>query len=177
MCKNHSIVKNKDVWVFSIESQSIDLDGSWTSVISYATGDAGSPQTRQLQEICCFSVTKLYLTLCDPMDCSTPSFPVPHYLLEFAQVHVHWISDAIKPSRPLPLSSPAFSLSQHQGLLQWVSSSHQMAKVLELQHQSFQWIFRVDFLRIDWLASLYPARLSLCEDVFYTHEWQVGPVY
>ena len=66
--------------------------------------------------------------------------------------HVHWVGDAIQPSHPL--SSPStFNLSQHQGLFQWVSSSHQVAKVLELQlqHQSFQWIFRVDFL-LDWMV-------------------------
>ena len=86
---------------------------------------------------------------CDPKDCSTPGFPVHHQLLEFTQTHVHWVSDAIQPSHPLlSPSPPAFNLSQHQGLFQWVGSSHQMAKVLEfqLQHQSFQWIFRTDFL-------------------------------
>ena len=67
-------------------------------------------------------------------------------LLNFAQTCVRWIGDVIQPSHPL-LSSPAFSLSQHQGLFQWVRSpSHQVAKVLELQHHFFQWIFRVDFL-------------------------------
>ena len=78
-----------------------------------------------------------------------PSFPVLHYLLEFAQTHVHWVSDAIQACHPLlPPSPPALNLSQHHGLFQCVSSSHQVAKVLELQlqHQSFQWIFRVDFL-------------------------------
>ena len=84
---------------------------------------------------------------CDPMDCSTPSFPVPHHLLEFAQVHVHCISDVIQPSHPLSPSSPSvFNLSQQPGLFQWVNCSHQVAKVLELQLQSFQWVFRVDFL-------------------------------
>ena len=87
--------------------------------------------------------------LCDLMDCSTLDFPVLHHLPELAQTHVHWVNDAIQPSHPLlsPLP-PAFNLSQHQGLSQWVSSSHQMAKVLELQlqHQSFQWIFKVGFL-------------------------------
>ena len=75
--------------------------------------------------------------LWDPTDCSTPGFPVHHQLPEFTQIHVHWASDAIQPSQP-----PAFNLSQHQGLLKWVSSSHQVAKVMEfqLQHQSFQWI-------------------------------------
>ena len=84
----------------------------------------------------------------DPMSYSTPGFPVLHYLSEFAQTHVHWLRDAIQPSHPLSLSSLAPSLSQHQGLFQWIVSSHQMAKLLELQlqHQSFQWIFRVDFL-------------------------------
>ena len=99
--------------------------------------------------IFCFSVTKSCLMLCDPMDCSTLGFPVLHYLLKFAQIHVHWVSDAIQPSHPLlSPSPPAFNLSQHQGLFQWVSSLHQVAKVLEfqLQHQSFQWIFRTDFL-------------------------------
>ena len=88
------------------------------------------------------------------MDCSMPGFPVLHYLPEFAQTHVHWVSDAIHPSHPLLPPSPlALNLSLHQGLFYWVNSSHQEAKVLELQlqHQSFQWIFRVDFL-YDWLV-------------------------
>ena len=67
-------------------------------------------------------------------------------LPEFAQIHVHWVHDAIQPSHPLSPPSPAFYLSQHQGLLQWVGSSNQVADVLELQHQSFQWIFRTNFL-------------------------------
>ena len=93
-------------------------------------------------------------TLCDPMDCSTPGFSVHHQLLELAQTHVHWVSDAIQPSHlPLSPSPLAFNLSQSQSLIQWVSSSHQAAKVLELQlqHQSFQWIFRTNFL-YNWLA-------------------------
>ena len=97
---------------------------------------------------CCCSVTQLCPTLCDPMDCSTPGFPVHHQLPELAQTHVHRVGDAIQTSCPLSSSSPpAFNLSQHQGLFQWVSSSHQVAKVLEfqLQHQSFQWIFKTDF--------------------------------
>ena len=99
-------------------------------------------------DICC-SVTKSCPTLCDPMDSSKPGFPVLHCLSEFAQDHVHSVSDASQPSHPLsPPSPPALNLSQHQGLFQRVDSSHQVAKVLELQvqHHSFQWIFRVDFL-------------------------------
>ena len=83
-------------------------------------------------------------TLCNPMDCSMPGFPVLHQLPELTQTHAHWVSDAIQPSHPLlSPSPPAFSLSQ------WVSSLHQVAKVLEfqLQHQSFQWIFRTHFLQ------------------------------
>ena len=73
-------------------------------------------------------------TLWDPMDCSTQGFPVHHQLLELAQTHVHWVGDAIQPSPPLSSPSPpAFNLSQHQDLFQWVSSSHQVAKVLEFQ--------------------------------------------
>ena len=95
------------------------------------------------------SFTQSCPTLCDPMDCSTPGFPVHHQLPEFTQTHVHWVGDAIQPSHPLlSPSPPAFNLSQNQGLFQWVSSSDQVDKILEfqLQHQSFQWIFRTDFL-------------------------------
>ena len=99
-------------------------------------------------------VTQLCQTLCNPMNCSMPGFPVLHYLLEFAQSPVHWVGDTIQPSHPLLLSSPAFNLSQHQGLFQWVSSSHQVANVLELQHQSFQWIFGLISFRTDWLDLL-----------------------
>ena len=82
---------------------------------------------------CYCSVTKSCPTLCTPMDCSTPGVPVLHCLPEFAQTHVHWVSDAIQPSNPLSSPSPlTFNLSQHQGLFQGVSSSHQVAKVLEL---------------------------------------------
>ena len=97
----------------------------------------------------CFSVAKLHPILFDPMDRCMPGSLVLHYFLGFAQIHVHWVSYAIWPSHPLPTSSAvAFSLSQHQGLFQLVGSLHQMTKVLELQlhHQSFQWIFRTDFL-------------------------------
>ena len=88
-----------------------------------------------------------HVQLCDPMDCSTPGSSVLHCLLEFAQIHVHWICDAVLPFHPLRPHSPfAFNRPQNQGLLQGVSSLHQVAKVLELQHHFFQWIFRTDFL-------------------------------
>ena len=87
--------------------------------------------------------------LCNPMDCSTPGLPVHHQLPEFIQTHVHRVGDAIQPSHPLSSPSPpALNLSQHKGLFKWVSSSHQVAKVLEfqLQHQSSLWVFRTDLL-------------------------------
>ena len=83
---------------------------------------------------------------------SDSSRPYGMHLAELAQTHVLWVYDAIQPSHPLSFPSlPAFNLSQHQGLFQWVSSSHPVAKILEVQHQSFQWIFRTDFL-YDWLV-------------------------
>ena len=91
---------------------------------------------RSRQGYHCSSVAKSCSTLCDPMDSSKPSCSVLHYVPEFAQTHVHWVSDAIQLSHPLlPPSPPALNLSQHQGLFQWISSSHQVAKILELQLQ------------------------------------------
>ena len=88
------------------------------------------------------------------MDCSTPGFPVLHYLLEFAQIHVPSVGNAIWPSLPLPLSIPfAFNLSQHQGLFQWVSFSHQV-----LKHQSYQWILWLISFRIAWFDLLTVQR-------------------
>ena len=90
-----------------------------------------------------------HVGVCSPMDHSTPDLPVHHQLREFIQTLVHWVRDAIQPSPPLSSPSPpAFSLSQHQGLFPWVSSLHQVVKELEfqLQHQSFQWTLRIDFL-------------------------------
>ena len=96
-------------------------------------------------------------TLCNPMDCSIPGLPVYHQLLELTQTHVHRVSDAIQPSHPLSSPSPpGLNLSQHQGLFQWVSSPHQVAKVLEfqLQHQSIRWYSGVISFRRDWLDLL-----------------------
>ena len=100
------------------------------------------------------SVAQSYPTLCDPMNCNTPCLPVHHQLPESTQTHVHWVGDAIQPSHPLlSPSPPALNLSLHQGLFKWVSSSHQVAKVLEfqLQHLSFQWTPRLISFRMDWL--------------------------
>ena len=91
------------------------------------------------------------------MDCCPPSFPILHHFPGFAQTHVHWVSDAIQPSHP------AFNRCQHQDLFRWFGSSHEVVKILELQlqHQSFQWMFRIDFL-YNWLVwSLCCQRESL----------------
>ena len=101
-------------------------------------------------------VAQSYLTLCDPMNHSTPGLPVHHQLPESTQTHVHWVGDAIQPSHPLlSPSPPALSLSQHQGLFKWVSSLHKVTKVLEfqLQHQFLQWIPRTDFLEDGFVGS------------------------
>ena len=99
------------------------------------------------------SVAQSYPTLWNPMDCSTPGLSVHHQLPELAQSCVHRLGDAIQPTHSLsPPSPPAFSLSQHQGLFQWVSSPHHMVKVLEfqLQHQSFQWTFIQYWFPLGW---------------------------
>ena len=90
------------------------------------------------------SVTQLCPTLCDLVDCRMPGLSVCHQLPQSTQTYVHRVGDTMQPSHPLSFASPpAFNLSQHQGLFQWVSSSHQVARILELQlqHQSFQWIY------------------------------------
>ena len=127
----------------------------WRKLASMSWGHPSSPPEREVHVVentfpayshVVVVVFQLCPTLCDPMDSNMPGLPVPHHLLEFSQVHVHCISDAVQPSHPLkPSSSPALNLSQHQGLFQWVVCLHQMTKIpeLQLQHQSFQWIFRV----------------------------------
>ena len=94
-----------------------------------------------------------------------PGLPVRHQLPEFTQTHVHWGGDAIQPAHPLSSPSPpAHNPSQHQGLFQWVNSSHEVAKVLEFQpqHQSFQWTGLTGLVsfRMDWLISLQSKGLS-----------------
>ena len=103
------------------------------------------------------SVAQSCPTLCNPMNRSTPGLPAHHQLPEFTQTYVHWVGDAIQPSHPLSSPSPAFNLSQHQGLFKLVSSSHLVAKVLEfqLQHQSFQWTTQ------DWSLLRWTGWISL----------------
>ena len=100
------------------------------------------------------SVTQPCPTLWYPMDWSTPGFPVHHQLPEPTQTHVHWVGDAIQPSHPLlSPSPPTLNHSQHQGVFKWVSSSHQVAKVLEFQlqhHPSNEHSGLISF-RMDWL--------------------------
>ena len=120
--------------------------------ILYWLGHQGSPvftfNDIAFSFICC-SVAQSYRTLWDPMNCSKPGLPIHHQIPEYTQTHVHCVSDVIQSfhSQSAP-SPPALIFTKHQGLFQWVSSSHQVAKVLELQfqHQSFQWIFRTDLL-------------------------------
>ena len=103
------------------------------------------------------SVTQSCLTLCNPMDYSTPGFPFHHQLPELAQTHVHQVGDAIQSSHPLfPPSPPAFNLSQHQGLFQWVSSLHQVTKYWSFSFSispSNEYSGLISF-RIDWLDLL-----------------------
>ena len=101
--------------------------------------------------------------VCNPIDCSTPGLPVHHQLPEFTQTHAHWVGDAIQPPDPLSSPSPpALNISQHQGLFKWVSSSHQVAKVLEFQLQLKMYI--QDWFRLGWtgwisLQSKGPSRV------------------
>ena len=128
-------------------SHSVMSESLWPHGLQHARPPCPSP-TQLISDIqILFSC--LVMTLSNPVDCSMPGFPILHHLLELSQTHVHWVSDAIQPSYPLSsTSTSALNLSQHQGLFQWVSYLNQVTKVLEfqLQPQSFQWIFRVDFL-------------------------------
>ena len=102
-------------------------------------------------------------TLCNPMNHSTPGLPVHHQLPEFTQTHIHWVGDDIQPSHPLSSPSPsAPNPSQHQGLFQWVNSSHEVAKVLEFQlwHHSFQRNPRADVLQNRLVGSPWSPRDS-----------------
>ena len=136
----------------------LEASSGWQGLYLFGKGLSGTHvriHTSLLLRCC--PVAQSHPTVCDPMDCIMPGFRGLHCLPEFAQTHVHRISDAIQPTHSLsPLSPPAFNLSQHQGIFQWDSSSHQVAQVLELQfqHQFSQLIFRVDSFRIHWFGLL-----------------------
>ena len=116
------------------------------------------------------SVAQSRPTLCDPMDCSMPGIAVLHYLLEFAQTHVHWASDGIQPSCPLSSRSPpAFNLSQHQGLYKWVSSSHQVAKLLGVSASASVLPMNIqDWFPLAWTAWIYLQSKGLSRVFFNT---------
>ena len=101
------------------------------------------------------SVTQSCPTPCDPMDCSTPGFPVHHQLPEFTQTHVHWVSHAIQLSHPLSSPSPAFDLSQRQGLFQWV--------ILRIMWPKF-WSFSFSISSSNEYSGLIPFRID-CLDL------------
>ena len=113
------------------------LRGCWVSTAAAAQSSVSSEADGKCY--CCWSVqfssvAQLCLTLCNPMNRSTPGLPVHHQLPEFTQTHVHWVGDAIQPSHPLSSPSPPPpNPSQHQSPFQWVNSSHEVAKVLEFQ--------------------------------------------
>ena len=139
---------------FSGQTMEILIDFIFLGFKITADGDWGHEIKRQLllrrktiTNLQFSSVAQSSPTLCDPMNYTTPGLPVHHQLLESAKTHVHGGGDAIQPFNPLSSPSPlALNLSQHQGLFKWVSSLHQVAKVLQfqLQHQSFQWTPRTD---------------------------------
>ena len=109
---------------------SVRREGSCTSISPAPTSLQHPPPPTLFLYCYCYSVAQSCPTLCDSMDCSRPGFPVLHHLLELAQTHVHWVGDAIQPPHPLASPSPpTLNLAQHQGVFQWIGSSHQVAKV------------------------------------------------
>ena len=123
------------------------------------------------------SVARSCLTLCDPMNCSTPGLPVHHQLPEFTQTHLHWVGDAIHTSHPLSSPSPpAFNLSQYQGLFKWVSSSHQVAKVFIMkwqqqkpEHHGITWdCYWRQFLWI-WSSCMWAGKKLLMKPLKFRH--------
>ena len=139
------------------------------SLVAYSPRMTAGPRKRQEVEGSSTSSQELELVqfssvqslscvwLCNPMNHSTPGRPVHHQLLEFTQTHVHWVGDAIQPSHPLLSPSPPVpNPSQHQGLLKWVSSLHQVAKLLEFSFNmgpSNKHKGLISF-RMDWLDLL-----------------------
>ena len=138
-------------WIkLSVSSNRLNLFQDWLASLKASTLTGNMDWCEN--KIQFSSVAQSCLTLCDPMNLSTPGLAV----LESTHTHVHWVSDAIQPSHLLsPPSPPALNLSQQQGLSKWVSSSHQVAKILEfqLQHQSFQWTPRAVLLQNELVGS------------------------
>ena len=141
LSKLWEIVEDRGAWLATVR----DVTKSWTQLSDQTTTichvysrwclESHSPHYINISVLFQFSsVTQSCPTLCDPVDSSTPGFPVYHQLPELTQTHVHRVGDAIQPSHPLPRSSTfVFSLSQHQDLFQWVDSSHQVVKGFYLQ--------------------------------------------
>ena len=140
--QNQSITSTFMVWTWQIRKSIGSILSGWITKLLLLFLIIAMVRLGQFS-----STAQSCSTLCDPMDCGTPGFPVHHQLLELDQIRVYWVGDAIQPSHSLPPLCPfAFNLSQHQGLFYWISSSHQVAKLLKFQLQrSFQWIFRTDF--------------------------------
>ena len=112
----------------------VPVEQSWVYDPYFANKETDTDNLRNCSKSQLSSVAQLCPTLCNPVDCGMPGFPVHHQLLELAQIHIHRVSDAIQPSYPLSSPSlPASNLSQHQGLFQWLSSSHQVTEVQEFQ--------------------------------------------
>ena len=114
-----------------------------------------------------------HVRLCNPMNRSTPGLPVHHKLPEFTQTHAHQVSGAIQPSHPLSSPSPpAPNPSQHQGLFQWVNSSHEVAKVLEFYYSEFIWISSNE---VDETSLLYRVKSERKTPIQYTnaHVWNL----
>ena len=150
---SHSWLPHFKLFVSSLHPQDALSKLGLAPIIHQEGGKFVSPEV----PILCCSVTQSCLALCNPMNCSTPGFSVLHPLPKLAQIHVHCVGDAIQLSHPLSSSSPpAFNLCQHQGLFQWVGSSYQVAKVLELQlsiSTSNEYSGFISF-RIDWFDLL-----------------------
>ena len=155
-------------------TSSSSCNGFYTKGVMIATGRLTRGFFFKLLQFS--SVTQSCPTLCNPMDCSTPgqaSLSITNSRSLFKLVH--WVGDAIQLSHPLSLPSPpVFILSQHQGLFQGVSFLHQVTKVLELQlqHLSFQWIFRTDFIWCRFPDEKPPHQI---EDVNYLIPWVHSP--
>ena len=115
------------------------------------------------------SVAQLCPTLCDPINCSTPGLPVHHQLPEFTQTHVHWVGDAIQPSHPLSSPPLAPNPSQHQGLFQWVNSSHEVSRLPYRKIDSLTlWSCLTHFFTFSvWWTLFLPSILSSLRDFYW----------